>query len=271
MRTGKEGIFLGGDLFCVDGLCFEPQSAEKFVLHDVSFFLNKGHFYGILGANGSGKTSLLRHLLRLLPSHKAICLGGRFLEEYRQRELAGLLSYVPQSTVPEADFSVQELVMMGRTPHMKRFAAPKKEDLDAVKEAMRLTNCLCFAERSILCLSGGELQRAVTARAIAQGAEWIFLDEPVSHLDLRHQTELMEVMRELVKKKAATVVAVLHDVNLALHYCDELLLMKEGELFCSGRTSEVGNAQNLAAVYGMEFEEAVTASGQRYLMPVLCR
>lgn len=258
-------------LFCVDRLSWELQSGQKPVLCDVSFSLEKGHFYGILGANGSGKTSLLRHLLRLLPSEKTICLGGHFLEEYRQRELAGLVSYVPQTTVPEADFSVEELVMMGRTPHIGRFAAPKKEDRDAVQQAMCMTNCLDFADRSILCLSGGELQRAVTARAIAQGAEWIFLDEPVSHLDLRHQTELMEVLMILAGKKAATVVAVLHDVNLALRYCDELLLMKEGKLFCAGRTEDVGNAETFRAVYGMEFEEALTASGRRYLVPMLYR
>ncbi len=268
VHEGKGGDFLGDDSFFVDGLCFEPQSAEKPVLSDVGFSLEKGHFYGILGANGSGKTSLLRHLLRLLPSKKTICFGGHFLEEYRQRELAGLLSYVPQNTVPEADFTAEELVMMGRTPYIGRFGSPGKEDREAVQEAMRLTNCLGFADRSILCLSGGELQRVVTARAIAQGAEWIFLDEPVSHLDSRHQMELMGVMGVLAAKKAATVVAVLHDVNLALHYCDELLLMKEGKLFASGSTVDVGNAEMFGAVYDMGFEEAVAASGQRYLMPV---
>lgn len=253
---------------CVKKLLWEPKTAARFVLCDISFVLESGYFYGILGANGSGKTSLLRHLLRILPSDKAVCLGEKFLEEYRQKDLAKILSYVPQSTVPEADFTAQELVMMGRTPHMGRFAAPSEEDKEAVREAMRLTNCLAFADRSILCLSGGELQRVITARAIAQGAEWIFLDEPVSHLDLRHQIELMEVMGKLCKIKAATVVAVLHDINLALRYCDRLLMMREGRLFAMGRTEEVVNAENLKAVYGMEFEEAVTASGRRYLVPL---
>ncbi|MDE7325980.1 MAG: ABC transporter ATP-binding protein [Lachnospiraceae bacterium] len=252
----------------VQELSWEPKTAGRPVLCDVSFELGTGHFYGILGANGSGKTSLLRHLLRLLPSGKAVCLGEKFLEEYRQKDLARILSYVPQSMMPESDFTARELVMMGRTPHIGRFEALKEEDKRAVQEAMRLTNCLIFADQSILCLSGGELQRVVTARAIAQGTEWIFLDEPVSHLDLRHQMELMAVMAELCEKKAVTVVAVLHDINLALRYCDELLIMKEGKLFASGKTKEVASVENLKAVYGMEFEEAVTVSGQRYLVPV---
>lgn len=252
----------------VRNLSWQPQPSGAPILSNVNFILEAGHFYGILGANGSGKTSLLRHLLRLLPSEGAVCLGEKFLEGYHQKDLAKILSYVPQSTAPEADFTAWELVMMGRTPYIGRFEAPKEEDVRAVKEAMRRTNCLAFADQSILCLSGGELQRVVTARAIAQGAEWIFLDEPVSHLDMKHQVELMEIMGELCRKKTVTVAAVLHDINLAMQYCDELLMMKEGKLFASGKTEEVVNAQNLRAVYGMEFEEAVTASGRRYLVPV---
>ncbi len=251
----------------VRNLSWQPQALDTPVLSDVSFVMEKGHFYGILGANGSGKTSLLRHLLRLLPSEKAVCLGGTFLEEYRQKELAKILSYVPQSTASEADFTARELVMMGRTPYIGRFEAPKERDVEAVHEAMRLTNCLAFADKSILCLSGGELQRVVTARAVAQETDWIFLDEPVSHLDVKHQVELMEIMGGLCGKKAVTVVAVLHDINLAVRYCDELLMMKEGKLYASGKTEAVVNAKNLRAVYGMDFEEAVTASGRRYLVP----
>lgn len=263
-RTSEENL-------SVCRLSWEPISSDKPVLSDLNFTLEPGHFYGILGANGSGKTSLVKHLLRLLPSKQSICLGGKFLEEYRQKELAKRLSYVPQNTVSEADFTAKEFVMMGRSPYIGRFEAPKKEDISAAEEAMRLTNSLAFASKSILCLSGGELQRVVAARAIAQGTDWIFLDEPISHLDLRHQIELMEVMGKLCREKTVTVIAVLHDVNLALHYCDRLLLMKEGNLFASGKTEEVASKENLRMVYGIGFEETVTASGQRYLVPFFPR
>lgn len=253
---------------CVQELFWQPQTAKEPVLKAVSFALETGHFYGILGANGSGKTSLLRHLLRLLPAEKTIGLSGKFLEEWKQRALAQMLSYVPQNTAVEADFTARELVMMGRTPYIGRFHAPGADDTRAVNEAMRMTNCLSFAEKSVLALSGGELQRVLTARAIAQETPWIFLDEPVSHLDMRHQLELMEVMTRLCKEKAVTAVAVLHDINLALRYCDEVLMMKGGALYAFGKTQEVTNAQNLSAVYGLEFEEVKTAAGERYLIPM---
>ncbi len=255
----------------VCGLSWKPTSSDKPVLSDLNFTLESGHFYGILGANGSGKTSLIKHLLRLLPSRQSICLGSKFLEEYRQKELAKLLSYVPQNTVSGADFTAKEFVMMGRSPYIGRFELPGEEDVRAVEEAMQLTNCSEFAPRSILHLSGGELQRVVAARAIAQGTDWIFLDEPISHLDLRHQIELMEVMKKLCREKMVTVIAVLHDINLALDYCDRLLLMKGGKLFASGKTEEVASEENLRAVYGIGFEETVTASGRRYLVPFFLR
>lgn len=255
-------------MISVRELSWRPSGAEKPVLRQVGFTLETGHFYGILGANGSGKTSLLRHLLRLLPAGDAVCLDGKSLKDWKQRPLAKSLSYVPQNTAVEADYTAEELVMMGRTPYIGRFDAPGAEDVRAVREAMRLTNCLGFSEKSVLALSGGELQRVLTARAIAQETPWIFLDEPVSHLDMRHQLELMEVMTGLCAEKGRTVVAVLHDINLALRYCDELLMMKDGALYASGKAQEVADAENLRAVYGLEFEEVRTAAGGRYLIPV---
>lgn len=254
----------------VCGLGWQPAPNRPPVLTNLSFCLEPGHVYGIIGPNGSGKTSLLRHLLRLLDSEGAVELNGKRLEEWRQKALARELSYVPQNTAVDADFTVEEIVLMGRAPYLKRFESPGRRDMEIAQEAMRLTNCEGLREKSVLALSGGEVQRVVTARAIAQDAKWIFLDEPVSHLDMKHQLELMEIMGKLCREKGVTVVAVLHDINLALGYCGRLLCMKEGKLFCEGETAQVATRENLEEIYGLRFEE-VEGNGRRYLIPGLLK
>lgn len=252
---------------CVENLSWQPSKERPPVLDGLEFTLEAGNFYGILGANGSGKTSLMRHLLRLYASKSSILLGEKPLEEWKQKALAELLSYVPQNTVIEADFTVEEIVMMGRTPYRRRFEPETELDKQVVLKAMQWTNCEQFKEKSITELSGGEVQRVVAARAIAQEAEWIFLDEPTSHLDLKHQIELMDLMQRLCQEKKVTIVAVLHDVNLAMQYCTHLLLMKQGRLCAAGKTEAVSTKEQLAMIYEMEFEEARLAGGRRYLVP----
>lgn len=253
--------------FRVKNLNWEPKGAEKPVLSSIALSLEPGHFYGILGANGSGKTSLLRHMLRLLPSDKAIFLEELALESWNRKELAKKLAYVPQNTACEADFTAEEIVGMGRFPHQNRFEAASADDKRAVDEAIRMANCEALRRKSVLHLSGGELQRVVAARAIAQEAEWMLLDEPVSQLDIKHQVELMELMKNLCETGNTTVVAVLHDVNLALRYCDRVFLMKEGRLLYSGETQLVINRENLADIYGLPFEELWSESGAKYMVP----
>lgn len=262
IQENKTGIY-------VNDLSWQPDAKQPEILHHLSFALKPGHFYGILGPNGSGKTSLLRHLLRLLESKKTVLLNGNPLEKWKQKALAQQLSYVPQNTAIEVDFSAEDIVMMGRTPCLGRFEQPSQKDRELVHEAMRMTNCEALAEKSIARLSGGEVQRVVTARAIAQGAEWIFLDEPIAHLDLKHQLELMEILLKLTKEGRASVVSVLHDVNLALQFCDYLLLMKEGQLFSAGEASQAASTVNLEQVYDMRFEELKQADGSRFLVPGL--
>ncbi|MDE7300016.1 MAG: ABC transporter ATP-binding protein [Lachnospiraceae bacterium] len=251
----------------VRALSWQPDTERPPVLDTVSLRLEPGHIYGILGPNGSGKTSLLKHILSLLPSQKAVLLNGEPLERQKAGELAKKLSYVPQDTLVEADYTVGELVLMGRSPWLKRFEAPGKKDRELAEEAMRLTNCLQLKDRSVLKLSGGERQRAAAARAVAQGTEWLFLDEPVSSLDLKHQLELMEILARLCGERGTTVVVILHDVNLALRYCDRLILMKEGRLFRFGSVSETASAKTLSEVYGLDFEEIFAADGSRYMIP----
>ena len=227
----------------VNALSWKPENTQEPVLKEVSFFLESGYIYGILGTNGSGKTSLLKHLLGLLPPKKAVEFNSVFLEKIKLDQLAKAFSYVPQNTAVSADFTVEELVMMGRAPHLKRFERPKDLDWQAVFKALQLTGLEHLRGKSALYLSGGELRRVAVARAIAQEAEWMFLDEPVSSLDLGHQLELMEILKELSEKRQVSVVMVLHDINLAIHYCSRLLFMKSGRLYAAGETQKTATAE----------------------------
>lgn len=249
-------------------LFWQPQGTARPILNSITTEFEPGHFYGILGANGSGKTSLLKHLLGLLSSEKAVILEDVPIEKWTRKELAKKLSYVPQNTVCEADYTVEEFVMLGRFPHQGRFELVREEDREKIAEALKLTNCEELRFRSVRYLSGGEMQRVVAARAIAQDTPWMFLDEPVSQLDIRHQIELMDIMREICQKKRTTIVAVLHDINLALRYCDRFVLMKQGNIIYSGLAEETVTASNLSEIYGLAFEELFSESGQRYMIPM---
>ena len=251
----------------IRALRWQPDTERAPVLDRVSVTLERGHIYGILGPNGSGKSSLLKHILSLIPSKQAVYFNGEPVESRKSGELAKCFSYVPQDTFVEADFTVEEFVLMGRSPWLGRFEAPGKRDAELAEEAMRLTNCLQLRDRSVLRLSGGERQRAAAARAVAQDTEWIFLDEPVSSLDLKHQLDLMEILEKLCRERGTTIVMILHDVNLAMRYCDILLLMKEGRLFRSGPTVETATAETLSEVYGLEFTELSAKDGLKYMLP----
>lgn len=143
--------------------------------------------------------------------------------------------------------------MMGRAPHQGKFASVSKKDKEIVEEAMKFTNCDKFRDKSFLNLSGGEAQRVVTARAIAQQTPYLILDEPISHLDIRYQMELMQCLKKLNEERQTTIIAVLHDLNLAYSYCKDILLMKDGNVYASGNRKEVLTRENLHEVYEMDF------------------
>lgn len=253
--------------FKVESLVWQPVKEAGPILKGLSFQMPPGHFYGILGANGSGKTSLLRHLLRLVDSKNSVFLERRAIESWMRKELARKLSYVPQNTACSADFTVEEFVMLGRFPHQGRWAVETAEDVHFVEEALKKTNCISLRSQKVQTLSGGEMQRVAAARAIAQGTEWMFLDEPVSQLDIRHQLELMDILHELCMEKRNTIVCVLHDINLALRYCDRVLLLKDGKLCSIGETQEVISCSRLKEIYGVNFEELFRSNGERYMVP----
>lgn len=254
----------------VESLSYQPNKYTREILKQISESFETGQFYGILGPNGSGKTTFIRHLLGLLKVQKgSILLESRELSEYHKKELAAMISFVPQNTYLEADFSVYDIVAMGRTPYLKRFASLTREEEVLIEEAMEITNTLKFKEKRFNQLSGGEAQRVLVARAIAQDTPWMILDEPISHLDIKHQVELMETLKRLNEEKHKTIIAILHDLNLTSAYCNQVVLMKKGEVFAAGKTEQVLTRENLRTVYELDFEiQDLKMAGRKYYMPL---
>jgi len=224
------------------------------VLTQFSLDIRAGVFVGIVGPNGSGKSTLVRALSRALrPASGVVLLDESDLYAgLSAREAARLVGVVPQETAVSLDFSVREVVRMGRAPHLPRrpFASETAEDERIVSEAMRAAQVEGLADRTVPTLSGGERQRVLFARALAQQPDVILLDEPTAHLDLRHQTETLTLARELAHGGGKAVLAVLHDINLAAAYCDTLVLLHAGRIIAQGPPEGVVTAENLQNVYG---------------------
>lgn len=203
------------------------------VLKDVSFSSGKGEFLGIIGPNGSGKTTLLKAISRVVtPSSGTILLDQRKLAEFSPLELSREIAVVPQAADPGFDFSVREVVRMGRYPHIGRFGSEKEDDREICRRAMEITGTSHLADRSVLAISGGELQRVIIARALAQQPNLLLLDEPTAHLDLGQQMGILQTMKEMSREIA--VIGVFHDLNYAAHYCDRLILLHKHRVLAMG-------------------------------------
>jgi iron complex transport system ATP-binding protein len=253
----------------VDSLSWYPQKDSKPILDHLSCLIEKGNIYGIIGPNGSGKTSFVRNLLRFIEAEEgSIVLDEINLINYKRKDLAKKMALVPQNTMLESSFRVFDIVMMGRIPHQKRFADASAMDLEIVQKAMLLTDCHELQDKSVTTLSGGEAQRVVTARAIAQDTQWLVLDEPTSNLDVKHQIELMDSLVKLKDKKENTIIAILHDINIAAEYCNRIIMMKNGRIYSNGKTEEVLTKENLMEVYDVDFEILENPrTGKKYYIP----
>ena len=219
------------------------------VLNDIGITVEPGKFFAILGPNGSGKTTLLRNIAGILATKpETVFINDADLNKISAPVLARQLTVVPQDTVVQFEFTALEMVMMGRSPYIPRFGAETEEDLRIVREAMEITNTWHLKDRSINSLSGGERQRVI----VAQQTGIILLDEPVSHLDLYHQIELLKHVKELNRTRQATVLAVLHDLNLAAAFSDIMVLMKQGGVYCQGSPDAVLKTEIIREVYGVE-------------------
>jgi len=226
---------------------------DRKVIDDISLCLTPGKFYGIIGPNGSGKTTLLDLLSRhRQPDAGEILYRDRALPSFSKKELSREIALVPQNFYINFPFTVKEVVMMGRYPHIARFAAPSAQDWDTLQYVMHETQTSQFAERYITELSGGERQRVIFARALAQDTPVLILDEATSNLDINFSISLLNIAEQKVKQNGHTVVAVMQDINLAATYCDHLIFMSDGKIAAHGSTQTVLNPQTLLAVFGIE-------------------
>ncbi|MGD1000106.1 MAG: ABC transporter ATP-binding protein [Candidatus Brocadiia bacterium] len=223
---------------------------RKLVVRDVTMRVAEGEFVGLIGPNGSGKTTLLRVISGVLaPSEGEVLLRDAPLRTIGKRRLAQMMACLPQELASDLAFTVREIVLMGRSPHLSRIGRETRQDSEAAEKAMALADIADIADRFMTEISGGERQRAFIAMCLAQEPQILLLDEPTSHLDVGHQLSLLDLVKRLNRRSGMTVVAVFHDLNLASEYCDRLLLLHQGRAEALGSPQEVLTAEIIRRVY----------------------
>ena len=225
----------------------------KKILDGISFTAEKGELIGIVGPNGSGKTTLLKVLDGILkPKFGSVYLDGRKIQEMGIDEIARNIAVVPQDSSTDTEFTVFEMVMMGRIPHLGKFSIETIEDEVEVEKWMKLTETLHLADRKMSEISGGERQRVIIARALAQEPRVLLLDEPTANLDVCYQLQIMDLLKKLTREFKLIVICAIHDLNLASRYCDRLILLRDGRIVAMGKPIEVITTENLRKVFEVE-------------------
>lgn len=226
---------------------------KKAVLRDVCCSIEEGGFYALLGANGCGKTTLLRCVAGLLePQGGRVEVDGRDVRDYGTSERARKISLVRQQAQTDFEFSAFEIVLMGRNPYQRRLQNESRKDWDIVEECMRQTNTWHLRLSKPHEMSGGELQRVMIARALAQQTPVMLLDEPTSNLDIAHQYDIMHLLRDITQCQRKTVLLVVHDLNLALQYCPNVLLLNNGEVLYQGAARDGLTPDNIRKAFSIE-------------------
>lgn len=250
-------------------LCAEQISLaydKHLIAEDLSMSIEKPQMISIIGPNGAGKSTLLKGLSRILkPQKGSVLLDGQNIHRMPGKEVARIIAMLPQATSVPDDFLVIDLVSMGRTPYRGRFSSLLPEDRVIIRKAMEQTSITSFHHRKVSTLSGGERQRVWLAMAIAQQPKILLLDEPTTFLDIHHQIEIMELVRDLHKSLNITVVMVLHDLNHALRYSDRIVAIKNGKIFADGATEEVLTEENFALLYDVKAKKILlNQDGEEY-------
>jgi iron complex transport system ATP-binding protein len=238
-------------------LSFSYRQHSPLVVNGVSMSVERGDLVGIIGPNGSGKTTLLKLLGGTLTARSgSMELEGLPISGWSRRDIARRIAYVPQETYAPFDFTVRDIVLMGRYPHLGRFELEGPSDLAIARRALEATGSASFEERMFRTLSGGEKQRVVIASALAQSPELLLLDEPTASLDIGHQLEVQTLLRDLNRTSGVTMVLSTHDLNLAAALCRRLVLLRGGRLIGQGPTSTVLTAEAVRSLYDVEAEVA---------------
>lgn len=233
------------------------------ILKGVSINGNTGEFIGIIGPNGSGKSTLLKCIYRILKPHAGqVFLDGEELSGISIRNSAKKMAVVAQHNYYNFDFSVMEVVLMGRSPHKKTMERDNAKDFQIAQKALETVEMEGFANRSFSTLSGGEQQRVILARALAQQTPCLILDEPTNHLDITHQIQLMKIVKNL----KVTVISAVHDLNIAAMFCDRLYVLQDGEIVGQGTPQEVLTAEFIKKIYRVETEIVYDSAGQLHVL-----
>ena len=221
----------------------------KTIVDDVTFEIKRNEFLGIVGPNGAGKSTLLRLLARIInPTEGRILLDGEDISGYEAKELYKKISFLPQTSYFDFPLSVLEVVLTGRYPYLGIFESESKEDIKRAEDCLSLVDLEGFSRRKVTTLSGGEQQRVSIARVLAQETDFIFLDEPSSHLDIHHKFALMELLRSLAQEGKG-IVAVLHDLDLASKFCERILVLENGRVAALGEPSHTLSEKLLSSVF----------------------
>ena len=235
---------------------------KQAILKGMDFHLHDKEFLGIIGPNGSGKSTFLKCIYRVQrPSEGTISLDGRPIDDFSYRESAQRLSVVAQHNFYSFDFPVLDVVLMGRSPHKKLLERDNLRDYELARKALGVVGMAAFEERSFSSLSGGEQQRVILARALAQQTECMILDEPTNHLDIKYQLQIMDIVKGL----GLTVAAAIHDLNIAALYCDRLIAIRKGRVVGLGTPRELLTEEFIHELYEVRAKVETAEDGRIYI------
>jgi iron complex transport system ATP-binding protein len=249
----------------INDLSFSYGSSP--VLKGVDLAVELGEVLGIVGPNGSGKSTLLKCINRILKTkHNTVFVDGKDINKLNLKELSKIMGYVPQSSVSVFPFTVFDIVMMGRTPYIHW--SPSEQDYKIIAETLDFLGLNELAMRHFNELSGGEQQKVMIARALAQQPKILLLDEPTSNLDIKHQLEILYILKNLAQSKYCSIVMAIHDLNIASRFSDKMLMLKKGCIFAAGTPENVLTEENIEAVYGIKAQVTKSIMGKPQVIPL---